>query len=1563
MKTSIIVVALLASGLSSIQAQYQVVERGADYKVLQKTGVVNGTNWASRYTAVATGLNFRDPATGQWTESKEQISVLPTGGAVANQARHSVAFPPDIGSGVLKITTPGGQVLQSRPLCVTLDDGRNTVVIGVLTNAAGWLTASNQVTYKNCFCGIHADLVCDFKRGGFACSLVFREQPPAPDVYGLSDDDSTIQLVTEFFNTQDPQRIPAASDDWFGLQDDTLKFSKMTMGQGNAFTVRSQNSQPSTLNPSTPVYKNWLHIGRRTFLIEQVPLVYLADELDALPLSADARSAGLRPGALLAANSKHSTTNPQHSTLASVLPPARPVLADNTNQIQIASTMKSSGGASVLASRDTEPGVVLDYNLVDSDSGDVTFASGQTYFISGVNIGGTVIFEGGAVLKFSETSGGMSCSGDVVFDTSPEHMAVFTSENDDSAGEPLPWSNGSPTSDPCYLCFGHSVTVSHCLFRYAGTAVVPCVDGSIFNDCQFYQCGWCIVPPNNVIVNNALVQNCYIFCDGGMDCQNATFENGFAAADCTSTFCYCSFSGMANVVYDFNGGGATASDCGTGGGYQYSPNGDTDYDGLPDAWEMQYFGNLNHYGSELDGLGNTLLYDYQNGLNPLLGIATQPANQTVNQGSNATFSVTAAGTAPLSYQWWFSGSSLLGATNASLTLTNVQPANAGSYHVIVTNVAGQVTSSDATLTVLLLPTISITNPANNAVVIANQTNLTLMTIVADGAGTITQVQFFQGTASLGTVTTAPFNLTWNNATTGNYALMAVASDDHGYSATSSIVNVTITPLFATNAMRLWLKADSIAGLNNNAPVGSWPDKSGWGNDATQNTLGNEPLLLTNVINALPVVRFDGTSSYFNLPNFMSSATGGEAFAVIRVATNKPPGIRALWQFGTECCGVFSAYPDTVGNIGDDFGNGIAYSLGTPTQPLTQYHVYEVSSQNNSWSAWINGILFYHTNNNTVSFSSSPQLGRWNWGNNNDYRFGGDMAEVLVFNRGLTDGERTTVNSYLNAKYGLVAPVPPAPTYLMATAVSQTQIGLTWGEALTNGGATRISIERKIGSGGTYAEVARIANALSYMDTNLLAGTNYYYRVRAINLTTWSPYSNETNATTLSSGADMPLSNLQLWLKADTGLLQGSTTTPVELWADQSGNGNNAGQANTTQRPLWVAGALNGRPVVRFDGTSSYFSLTNFMNGAAGGEALVVVKVSDPNGGGHPLWEMGGAPGYTSYSQDTYGVCEAFGSTSVYNLGVQAQPMTQYHVYEVSSQNNSWSAWTNGVLMYQTSGNTVSWSRGITLGYGNTGNGGNKYFAGDMAEVLVFNRGLTDSERTTVNSYLNAKYGFIPTVSIINPTNNSLFVAGSNISLSASASEAGGGSIKQVEYFQGTTSLGAGTTPPYSVTWNNVASNSYALTARATGANGLMATSSVVNIAVHSLPTISITNPVNNMHMGSGPANVAISAAASDLFGITQVQFFQGTTSLGIVFSPPYNTVWNNVPAGNYALTAVALASDGFTTTSSVVNVIVDTDADGDGLSDYQENLYGTNPNSSDGFWIWVGTPNGFNNIP
>ena len=92
-------------------------------------------------------------------------------------------------------------------------------------------------------------------------------------------------------------------------------------------------------------------------------------------------------------------------------------------------------------------------------------------------------------------------------------------------------------------------------------------------------------------------------------------------------------------------------------------------------------------------------------------ILTHPSDQAASQGADATFTVTATGTAPLTYQWRFNTSILSEATASAYTRSNVQPANTGSYSVVVSNSAGTATSSNATLSLIVpAPTLVMQSP-------------------------------------------------------------------------------------------------------------------------------------------------------------------------------------------------------------------------------------------------------------------------------------------------------------------------------------------------------------------------------------------------------------------------------------------------------------------------------------------------------------------------------------------------------------------------------------------------------------------------------------------------------------------------------------------------------------------------------------------------------------------------------------------------------------------------------------------------------------------------------------
>lgn len=117
---------------------------------------------------------------------------------------------------------------------------------------------------------------------------------------------------------------------------------------------------------------------------------------------------------------------------------------------------------------------------------------------------------------------------------------------------------------------------------------------------------------------------------------------------------------------------------------------------------------------------------YASEIVPLTGppITTQPASQSVVVGQSVTFQVGASGSGPITYQWLKDGVPITGATNATLTLDNVQAAQAGSYVVVVSDPGGSVTSQAATLTFVGAPIIT-TQPGSRTVTQGSTVNFTV----------------------------------------------------------------------------------------------------------------------------------------------------------------------------------------------------------------------------------------------------------------------------------------------------------------------------------------------------------------------------------------------------------------------------------------------------------------------------------------------------------------------------------------------------------------------------------------------------------------------------------------------------------------------------------------------------------------------------------------------------------------------------------------------------------------------------------------------------------------------
>ncbi len=121
-------------------------------------------------------------------------------------------------------------------------------------------------------------------------------------------------------------------------------------------------------------------------------------------------------------------------------------------------------------------------------------------------------------------------------------------------------------------------------------------------------------------------------------------------------------------------------------------------------------------------------------------ITMQPLDQTVSPGSNAVFTVAATGTPPLSYQWRFYGAEIPGATDTTYTRTNAQIPDMGPYSVVVSNVFGAATSTNAMLDVLTAPVI-LSQPQSVAITAGQSAQFT---VTAGGAPPLAYQWRFNG---------------------------------------------------------------------------------------------------------------------------------------------------------------------------------------------------------------------------------------------------------------------------------------------------------------------------------------------------------------------------------------------------------------------------------------------------------------------------------------------------------------------------------------------------------------------------------------------------------------------------------------------------------------------------------------------------------------------------------------------------------------------------------------------------------------------------------------------------
>ncbi len=199
-------------------------------------------------------------------------------------------------------------------------------------------------------------------------------------------------------------------------------------------------------------------------------------------------------------------------------------------------------------------------------------------------------------------------------------------------------------------------------------------------------------------------------------------------------------------------------------------------------------------------------------------------------------------------------------------------------------------------------------------------------------------------------------------------------------------NLAITPPLATE---LWLDASSITGLSDGSSVSQWSDLSGNARHLTNASTTQRPVYRTNILNGLPVVRFDGVNDQLAIP----SAKYGAAVAVVR----RTGSSQSVLQRGLSNYRGFTINDQTTAyDIFDRYWvNGV-----TPTSSLAGLNAHAILSA----ALAANPLTTQAANlgEGTPSFAS----------------LSGDVDEFIVWSAPLSTTDRRKVEAYLGKKWGI-----------------------------------------------------------------------------------------------------------------------------------------------------------------------------------------------------------------------------------------------------------------------------------------------------------------------------------------------------------------------------------------------------------------------------------------------------------------------------------------------------------------------------------------------------------------
>lgn len=238
---------------------------------------------------------------------------------------------------------------------------------------------------------------------------------------------------------------------------------------------------------------------------------------------------------------------------------------------------------------------------------------------------------------------------------------------------------------------------------------------------------------------------------------------------------------------------------------------------------------------------------------------------------------------------------------------------------------------------------------------------------------------------------------------------------------------------------------------------------------------------------------------------------------------------------------------------------------------------------------------------------------------------------------------------------------------------------------------------------------------------------------AVDLTVVTANAATVNAGTISNapaGSFSPtnIPGLTVWLKADALAL--NDNDPVTTWTDSSGNGNDVAQSTSGNKPLFKTAILNGKAVVRFDGSDDY--LTRAALSVSAATMFIVVTPT-----GNQSWSAASTENNSDYWRTAFGGGEGyfgiFRTTRIDLYPNTAVPNSGTHLFTITSSGSGYEVRIDGTGQ---GAQAAGFSAGSFFTIG-ASDGGVRSINGDVAEVLVYDSVLPAGDITSVEGDLRS----------------------------------------------------------------------------------------------------------------------------------------------------------------------------------------------------------------------------------